>query len=66
MTSGDNKEAVDRIDAMGQALMTLEDYYDKMTSATISKGMHKQGSNMTTYATLQLVVPMQVRADTTG
>ena len=66
MRSRENREAMDTIDAMGQALMTLEDYYDKMTSATISKGMHKQGNNMTTYATLELVVPMQVRADTTG
>ena len=44
MTSGENKEAMDWIDPMGQALMTLEDYYDKMTSATINKGMHRQGT----------------------
>ena len=41
MTSGEHKETMGKIDAMGQALMTLEDYYDKMTRAALIKGMHK-------------------------
>lgn len=66
MTSGENKEAMDWIDPMGQALMTLEDYYDKMTSATINKGMHRQGNNMTAHATLQQMGPMHMGTTSAG
>ena len=66
MASGENKAAVDRINPMGQALMTLEDYYDTMTGAAINKGMHRQGSNMTAHATLQQMGPMHMGTPSTG